>query len=50
MKNVLKLTPKIVFCNPNGIGVSRAKSTTLNAREPEITRNIALPVSFFISL
>ncbi|CRK97740.1 CLUMA_CG011120, isoform A [Clunio marinus] len=40
----------IVFCKPNGIGVRRANRTTLNARGPEITRNIARPVSVFINL
>lgn len=46
----VKLTPNIVFWMPNGIGVSRAKRTTLNARGPDITRNIARPVSVFINL
>lgn len=44
------LTPKIVFCNPNGSGVRRVNKTILNARGPDITRNIARPVSFFINL
>lgn len=43
-------TPKIVFCRPNGIGVSLANNTTLNARGPAITRRMARPVSFFINL
>lgn len=30
--------------------MSRAKRTTLNARGPDITRNIARPVSVFINL
>lgn len=45
-----QLTPKIVFCNPNGIGVRRANSTTLKARGPDMTLNIARPVSVFINL
>lgn len=40
----------MVFCRPNGIGVSLANNTTLNARGPAITRSMARPVSFFINL
>lgn len=47
---VPKLTPNIVFCNPNGIGVNRVNKTTLNALGPDITRNMARPVSFLINL
>lgn len=44
------LTPKIVFCSPNGIGVSLANKMILNALGPAITLNIALPVSFLSNL
>lgn len=44
------LTPNMVFCKPNGIGVSRASNTTLNERGPDITRKMAFPVSFFSNL
>lgn len=41
----IQLTAKIVFCKPNGIGVSLVNKTTLNACGPEITRSIARAVS-----
>lgn len=47
---LVKLTPNIVFCRPNGIGVRRANRTTLKALGPDITRRIARPVSVFINL
>lgn len=40
----------MVFCRPNGIGVSRASNTTLNERGPDITLRMAFPVSFFSNL
>lgn len=40
----------MVFCSPNGMGVSLANNTILNARGPDITRRMARPVSFFINL
>ena len=44
------LTPNIAFCMPNGMGVKRVNNTTRNALGPDITRNIARPVSFLINL
>lgn len=44
------LTANIVFCSPNGIGVSLAQKTILKHNGPDITLIIAVAISFWVNL